>query len=159
MTGVEIALAASAVLGAATSVAQGVAANKTAKYQAEAMRQNAEITRQRAAVEENKYRRQTEKLLGRQRALVANSGLSLEGSPLLAQEDTAANAELEALTIRHSGDLDAAAQLNDAMLTRLKGRNAMIGGVASAGQSLLGGYVDYERERTRSKKSPEDPLP
>jgi hypothetical protein len=140
MTVAEIALAA---LSAAGTMAQGAAANKTAKYQAEIMRQNADITRQRAAVEEDKYRRQTAKLLGRQRALFANSGVSLEGSPLLAQEDTAANAELEALTIKHSGDLDAAAQLNDAMLTRLKGRNALIGGVTGAGESLLGSYVKY----------------
>jgi hypothetical protein len=145
MTGIEIALAASAALGAATTVAQGAAANKTAKYQAEAMRQNAEIIRQRAAVEETKYRRQTEKLLGRQRALVANSGVSLEGSPLLAQEETAANAELDALTIRHSGDLDAAARLNEAMLTRLRGRDALLSGVRTAGQSLLSSYVSSQR--------------
>lgn len=148
MSGIEIALAA---LSAAGTVAQGVAANKTAKYQAAVMRQNAEITRQRAAAEEDKYRRQTGKLLGRQRALFANSGVSLEGSPLLAQEDTAANAELEALTIRHSGDLDAAAQLNDAMLTRLKGRSALVGGVTGAGESLLGKYVDYQGREARPK--------
>jgi len=135
MSGVEIALAA---VAAASTVAQGVAANKTAKYQATEMRHNAETIRQRSAAEEDRYRRQTAKLLGRQRALIAGGGVSLEGSPLLAQEETAANAELEALTIRHSGDLEAAAQLNRAMLTRLEGRAALIGGVTGAGRSLLG---------------------
>ncbi|HEU0070939.1 MAG TPA: hypothetical protein VFS04_06570 [Alphaproteobacteria bacterium] len=150
MTTVEIALAA---LSAASTVAQGVAANNTARAQAQAMRQNADIIRQRAAVEEDKYRRQTSKLLGRQRALFANAGVNLDGSPLLAQEETAANAELEALTMRHTGDLEAANQLNQAMLTRLKGRTALVSGFTGAGESLLGSYVSYDREQKRLTQS------
>jgi len=73
MSGAEIALAAAA-LSAVGTVSQGIAANNASKFQARVARQNAEIARQKAAAEESQYRRQAQKLLGRQRALFANAG-------------------------------------------------------------------------------------
>lgn len=143
MTGVEIALAASAALSAVSAVSSGMQAKNAAKVQATIAEQNATLAQQQAAAQEAKYRQQTTKLLGRQRALFANSGVNLEGSPLLTQQDTAAQSELEALTMRHSGDIEASAQRNRAMMARLEGSTALSNGILRAGSTLLSAYGSY----------------
>lgn len=120
------------VLGAASSFA-------AAQAQAGAAAQEAAIARRQAAQQERELRRKNRKILGRQRALFAKSGVRPEGTPLLVQEETAAEGELDALNIRHSGDLRSARLLNEARAARLRGRDALLKGVFGIGRTILTG--------------------
>jgi len=71
---------------------------------------------------------------------------------LLQQEETAAQSELEALTIRYGGDLQAAQERNRAALARFEGRSALTNSAFRAGSSLLGAYGDYRTIQEKKEK-------
>ena len=77
-------------------------------------------------------RRQSDALLGRQRAIVAYSGTTMEGSPVLIAEDTGAEAETEARHILQGGQAQASAYLK-------AGSAAARAGYLDAGSTLLSG--------------------
>lgn len=108
-----------------------------ARAQARALERNAEIAREIAAEKAGESRRTTKRVLGRQRALFLKSGVRLEGTPLLVQQETAAEGELEALRIARSGDLESARLLNAARAARLQGRAALGDAIFSVGRTLL----------------------
>jgi len=134
-------LAAAAVLAAAGGQIQaGRAATAQAAFQAKVAEQQAASARQRAVRQEAVFRRDVKRFRGTQRALLAKSGAKVEeGSPLLLQEETAAQAELEALTIRAGGDITSARLRQRAILERMAGRSARTAGFIGAGASLLSG--------------------
>lgn len=108
-----------------------------ARAQARALERNAEIAREIAAQNADQSQRTTKQILGRQRALYLKSGVRLEGTPLLVQQETAAEGELAALKIRRSGDAEAARLSNEARAARLQGRAALGQAVFGVGRSLL----------------------
>lgn len=117
MTGAEIAIislfAAGTGLQAYSQYQQGKTASQQAKaqaawhaYNAKIAKRNAEYVRQQMEIEERagrrlaefevlKYQRQTKQVMARLRALRGASGVTMEGSPLLAAEDTASQLALE----------------------------------------------------------------
>jgi cell wall-associated NlpC family hydrolase len=130
---------AAAAVSAVAAVQQGQATSKMAKYNAQVMENQAVAERQKAALEEQRHRARTTKLLSTQRALIAKSGLDLEGSPLLVMEDTAAQSELDSLLIRYNGEMGANRAQSQAGLDRMRASSASTGGYLSAGASLLNG--------------------
>lgn len=117
----------SAVLGAVSSVNAGAAAKRAA---AVAAAQERKLARERERVS----RRGSALLLGHQRAVTAAQGSTMEGSPLMVLEDTAAEAELEALHIREGGEANAAALIK-------QGKAAQTAGYMDAGSTLLSGVA------------------
>lgn len=77
-------------------------------------------------------RRQTDALKGRQRAVVAASGTTLEGSPLLIVQDTAREAEIEVRHILRGGEARASAY-------QQAGEASAQAGFIDAGSTLLSG--------------------
>lgn len=142
MTGIEIAagaaLAASAVAAAGTIV-QGQASSDMADYNARVSENEAVAAKQQAAYEEERQRERAARLRSSTRAAVAKSGLDLEGSPLTVMEDTAVNAEMDALAVRYSGSVADARARSQAGLDRMQGAAARTGSYFSAGASLLNG--------------------
>lgn len=134
---------AASIAGTAVSVMsamnQGAAMQKQAEYNAQVAERQALAARQAASLEEERHRDKTRKLLSSQRAAIAASGLDLEGSPLAVMEETAAEAELDALLIRHSGNMSELQAKSQAAADRLAGRTARIQGYYGAGASLLNG--------------------
>ena len=114
-----------AALGAVSSANAGKAAKRAAAA-------GAAQERKLALERERMSRRESALLLGRQRAVAAAQGSTMEGSPLMVLEDTAAEAELEALHIREGGAARAGA------LTK-QGKNAQTAGYMRAGDTLLTG--------------------
>lgn len=114
-----------AALGAVSQANAGKSAKRWAAH-------NAAQERKLAGERERISRRQSDLLKGRQRAAAAAQGTTMEGSPLLALEDTAAEAELEALHIRQGGEARAAAQMK-------RGKDAQVASYMDAGSTLLGG--------------------
>ena len=76
-----------------------------------------------AAFEERRFREDVRRFQGRQRAAAA-AGITLSGSPLELVAESARDAELDALAIRFSGDVESARLMSQAALDRLAGRGA-----------------------------------
>jgi hypothetical protein len=143
-----ISAAATAYGSYATAQAQEQASNynrKVAMNQAQAARDAAAVE---AANRAEHYRRQ----MGAQRAALAASGLQAsEGTPLLVQMDSAAQAQLDLARVRYGGEVGSRAYQSEANIQKFYGKQAQagaIGGYVGAGASLLGGvgkaYAGYK---------------
>lgn len=119
------AIAASVGLSVAGSLFGSSASKKAAK-------EAARLERINAAERERISRRESSALLARQRTIIAAQGTTVEGSPLLILEDTAAEAELEALNIRAGGDAAARSRISE-------GRAASQAALFDAGSTIIGG--------------------
>ena len=140
-TGIEIALLATAVIGAARS---GVAAKNQADFQAADDRQRAVREREIAAEDEKDFRRQASRDAAASRAAQGGSGVvQSTGSSLLAAADFASEAELQALRIRSGGETKASRLEEQAKLTARTGKAARKRGFFRAGSSLLSGASQF----------------
>ena len=132
-----------AAAGAATTAygqyEQGKAQKKWGSYNAALAERDAETARKNAEYEAGVQRKETQKLLSRQRALYGKSGVTLEGSPLLLMAETAAEGELDALMIERGGRTRAQGYRSEATLSRMKGSAAKRAGYYGAGSTLLTG--------------------
>ena len=128
MSGMEIALLGS-IVGAVGAIQGGNAENSAAQF-------NAQSARMEAESRENAQRAQAKQQLGAIRAGVSKSGATMEGTPLAVLSESAANAEIDALNTRYSGQREAA-------LYEARGRNAKTAGYMRAGTSLLSSAGKY----------------
>lgn len=151
-----------AMLGSAVSavgaIQQGQAQRAQDRSQAQANEYNAKVRQMQASVEreqasrrEEQQRRKARQVLGAQRAAISQAGIGLMGSALDIEEQSAVNAEMDALNIRYEGERNAVGMLNDAQLekyyadaNREAGSNAMKGAYLSAGASILTGASKYK---------------
>jgi len=114
---------------------QVVAQNRALEYNALQQERNSEIAQieaqdaiRRGEDEENRIRRQVSRTQGQQRAAFAAAGVVVdEGTPLDVLQETAAEGEQDALTVRHNAameawghDVTAQNYRNDATLTRFQ---------------------------------------
>lgn len=126
-----------AVIGAVGAISSGNAARAAGDYNAKLYAQNAEVTRQRALVEENRQRRLATQRTGANVAAAGASGLLLDGSALDILETNAAQEELDALMIRWNGETSANSLNAQGELARAQGQAAQRAGYLSAGATLL----------------------
>lgn len=125
------------------------AEEEAARYNAAVARQNAILATQQAAEEERVSRVQGRKAVGQVRANYGASGVTLEGSPQDVIEESAANAELDALTIRHRGVLRAMGFSREADLADFRAKNARrAADNATVATLLQGGTELYRLKRT-----------
>lgn len=108
------------------------------EYNAQIAEQAAEGTREKAAVDEKRLRRTGERVKGSQRAAAGASGATMESFEEVFV-DTAKEIELDALSIRHAGEVEAIAYEQQAQLSRLKGKAAKKKGFYGGVSSLLSG--------------------
>lgn len=118
---------------------QGKAAYQASIYNAGILEQNAQLAKQQASEDERRQRVTAQKQLGNIRAQYGASGVSLEGSAQDVLEESAANAELDALTIRYQGLAKSNAYLNEAKSQRYQGAQAFRAAKLSAAGTLLSG--------------------
>jgi hypothetical protein len=118
-------------IGTAVATAAAVAGGVQQYQQGQA---NAKLAKQEAAFEEDANRMRARQILAEQRVGYAKAGVTLEGSPLNVMEDTAAQAELDALAIRFGGR-------TKSLKYRSEGFEGLVSGVGQAGQALLTGYT------------------
>jgi len=170
MTGAEIALLIAATATASYSAyQQGQTAARQAKAEAAWMDYNAKVAqkeadseRQAAEFESQQHQRQSEQLLKRHRALVGKSGVTMEGSPLLVMEDTAAQLTLENAMIRQQGLRRSEAYRSQSILDFAKSRftnksakGYSQAGTIRAGSSLLEGGSKLAYMKSQSSKGSE----
>jgi hypothetical protein len=142
----------SAAVAAGGAVYSGVQQSNAADYNAAVAEQDALAANDRAKSEEDAHRESIRRILATQRALYGKSGLSMEGSPLLVMEDTAAQGELDALTIRYGGDIAAAKGRSSANLSRMQGGAAKTASYFQAGSTLLSGASSGAFSYNKAKK-------
>jgi hypothetical protein len=139
MTGWEIPLLiAGTGLTAYSQYQQGKTAAEQAKqeaawmdYNAKVAEQEAEAERQATDFEFTQHTRAAKQLKARQRALIGKSGVTMEGSPLLIAEDTAAQLAIEGANIRTTGARRVGAW---------KARSVLDTSMASAARASAPGY-------------------
>jgi len=107
---------------------------------------NAEITAKQASSREEDVRRQARQMLGASRAAIAQSGTGLLGSNADVYSQQARDAEMDALNVRYSGNLERVGLLNQADTSKINsatykqtGKQAMKTGYVKAGTALLQG--------------------
>ncbi len=142
-----------AIQGGQAAKAQAEAQAKASEYNASLTKIQADVARQQAGAREEQQRRGARQVMGRQRAAIAQSGVGFIGSALDISEQSAANAELDALTTRYQGELaargllaQAEGDLYGAKVQRVAGKQAQTAGYLQAGSSLLTGYGKYKEE-------------
>lgn len=127
------------IISTVGSIRQGEAAKIAGDYNAQVDDNNAVLAKQQAAEEGRRQEIVAAKQYGAIKANFGGSGLS-GGTAMDVLGNVAANAELDNITIRHGGDVKAAAYGNDAALQRAQGRWAMESGyIGAAGHVLQGG--------------------
>lgn len=134
-------------ISAIGAIRAGQAQAAAANYNAQVAERNAFISRDQAAADEQRQRIQARRKLGAMRAAYGASGISLEGSPLDVLEDSAAEAELDALTIRYKGEIGAMGYEAEAGAQRARAQNAKTESYYNAGAALLTGASNYYMKR------------
>lgn len=125
------------IVGAIGSIQQGNAAKEAAEYNAFLADRNAILVEKQTAEEERRLRVQSRKELGGMRAGYGASGVTSEASVADIMEESAATAELDALTLRYGGQMQAQAYRETAGIERRAGANAQKAGYMNAASSLL----------------------
>jgi hypothetical protein len=125
---------------------EGYANASAAEYNANLAEQSAEVELARGIEIERRVRVQGRKALGDMRANYSASGVTMEGSPLEVLEESAANAELDALNVKYESESKAAMLRNEAGLERYKAKQYRRGAKIGAAAGLLGtaGDIAYK---------------
>lgn len=166
MEPVEWAMIASATMAAVGSISQANATKQQMNSQADAANynsivanQNADTALQAASANEEAQRRKSAVALGQQRAGLAESGIGLNsGTATDLTEQSALNAEMDALNIRYAGQTQAQAYKTQSALdvqaaqqAKANASSAMTSGYLSAGATALSGYGKYSNYQARIK--------
>ena len=141
-------MAGAALAGTAMSAVGQIQAGQSQSewnnYNAAVAERDTMAARDTADIEASRKRRETQKLLGKQRALYGKAGVTFEGSPLELMEETAAEGELDAMMIQWEGGQRSQKYVDEATLSRMKGKSAKTASYYGAGSSLLtGGAQTY----------------
>jgi hypothetical protein len=103
---------------------------------------NALAARQSAEVEVENRKTHFAHVLAAQRAGIGASGVQAsEGSPLLVQMDSAAEAALDLARVRYQGEIGSRNYQSEAQLQKFAAQSARVQSYVGTGASLLGGAV------------------
>lgn len=141
MVVVAVMMAVTAAVGAAGAMSQARNEKKMFEYNARVKEADGLAARQSAEFEEMQHRLNFDRFRGEQTVSLFAGGGTMEGSPLLAMEENAANAELDAMAIRRSGTIAESRAKSEAALNRMQGAAAMQAGSYQAVGTLLGGLA------------------
>jgi hypothetical protein len=158
--------AVAAVISAVSAISQSEAqarqqesAADAARYNANLANQEADATLQASSANEDAQRRKSAQQMGQQVAGMAENGIGLDsGTATDLTEQSAMNAELDALNIRYEGQSRARALKAGATLDKWNADNqtgsagtTRTGGFLNAGASALSTYGNYSGMKARAK--------
>lgn len=155
--GASIAMMAMAAAGALSAMKQGEAQSDALKSQAQAQQYNAAVAENNAQTaeaqgnaNEEAQRRKARMVMGAQRAGIAESGIGNEGTGSDLVQQSAANAEMDALNIRYGAQLQAVGFRNNAKLDnyqaddlKSQAKSAITASYLNAGAAVLSGTGKY----------------
>jgi len=131
-------------VSAAGSIAGGFAQAAGGRRDAGIADENAGIARDQAAARQDMIRREARRIKGQQRAAGGASGLT-QDSLFDVMEDSAIEAELDALTAGYEGKLQARGYRSEAQAARAGARGSIFQGVTGAGAQALSGFGAWKR--------------
>ena len=120
----EVAAGASAlagIMGYKGNMAAAKSAKAVGEYNAALAENEAVILARAKRDEEEALRKQSDRLVGTQRAMVAASGVQMTGTPLQVLADTYFSTEMDAAMIRYAGDIEQVQKQSEAALARTEG--------------------------------------
>ena len=145
------AMLASTAASAFANIYAGQQAKDAAAFNARQAEMDAQLARTQAGFEERNFRAGVDRLLGQQRAGYAKAGVQLTGTAALVQEDSAMQAEMDALMIRYGGVIKSNSFRTQAALQRLQGASAQTQGFMNATGSILTGYAQWSNMQDQLK--------
>lgn len=146
------------VLSVVGTLAQGNQAAAVASRNADAMKQQATETRRATVERENLTRDRSAQVLSGQRAAMLQNGIDpTAGTAAIGTEQSTRDADMDALTLRYQGLLQAQQMDTQADLTRWEGqakkrqsRISAVGQLLNASSSYLGGKQSPAPVETRT---------
>jgi hypothetical protein len=139
----EAAAVAGPIIGAVGALRQGNSNASMGEYNAQIADQNAQTVVAQGAEQARRSLINSAKFMGHQEAGYAASGVS-GGSAEYVMRNTAAQGELNALTLKNNAAIKATAYRNEAALDRFRGDNARTAGYFGAASGLLRGAAAYK---------------
>lgn len=134
-----ILLGISTAMSVVGALKQGSAGEAASRIQQQQAQKNADLSIQQSAEDERVFRIGLRKQLGEARAAQGASGLQLGGTANEMIAESAAMGEMDALKIRHAGELRALGYKTDAQLSGMRADSYGSGKYLSAAGYLLGG--------------------
>ena len=132
------------IMAAVGAVYAGDQSRKSANYAADVAKDNALSAAKQGNAAEEQQRRISRMRLGEQRAAAAQSGFDpSSGGFAELQAESAANAELDALTTRYSSTMQSMSLENEARGLRANAKTANMQGYLNAAGTLSGAYAKY----------------
>ena len=122
-----------------------------AKRNADLALKRQELQQIQTDIQEKRHREKTARTIATQRTLYGKAGVVSEtGTPLLVMGDTAADAELDALSIRLAGSAEESRIIaegagfgQESQLAKMRGQAAKTAGNLGAGKALLSGLSQF----------------
>lgn len=151
---VTLMVAAGAALKTMGTIAEVQGAAAEAGAQAKVAQANATATGQQTAAAEDAQRRRNREFLARQRAAIGEAGIGFGGSTAKVQEQSAIEAELDALNIRYNGTLKRQSFESEAAMARANKKSIVRAGFMKAAGGLLSGGADtFQAYGNRPRKA------
>ena len=133
---------------AAGTLISGIAQADRASREAGIAEANADIAKDQARRNAEAIRERALRLQGQQRAAAGASGIALDGSSFVdAIDDSAIQSELDALTARYEGQLQARSDRLQAAASQSAEEGDLFQAVFGAGSDALSGYGRWQRLR------------
>lgn len=126
-------------LSALGAVAQGVAANKAAKFNAAEMERQGQQAQMQAAAKATELASRTRQRMAAVRAGTQQNGLDLTGSALDVLDTVQTQGALDEITALYDGTERAKALRQSAAIERAKGGNSLLSGFLGGAGSILTG--------------------
>ena len=128
----------STVLATVQTINAGRQAKKTAEYNATIATQNADLARKRGAAQAERKRKEIQKLMGAQRAMLGASGVGSESFRDVLDEQIEMG-ETDAMNLEFGAQVDAQGFENTAALDRAQGKNAQRSALYQGAATALSG--------------------
>ena len=128
---------AGSLFNAMGAIREGAQADKTAEF-------NADQVREAANIKAEQIKEESRRILATQRARYGASGVTMEGSPLLVQLESARNAKLDEMMVRYSGE-------KQARIMDWEGKQAKTASYWKAGNSILTGASGMMNQYSKSQ--------
>ena len=151
MAGIEELIKASQVLSAGGKALEGYQLQQQGKANARTLQAQARQVATGTGMEEAKLRRQQAQEIASQVASIGGRGIAPSGSIVDVIRQNAANAEMDALTLRYRGDIERAGLQAQSRMAAYQGNQQMAGGLIGAGTKLLTSWGEEARRQRKTK--------
>lgn len=138
--GVETAFIAAAAIAAGGQILGGFSERDAQKNRAGAFEDQSRLAQSEAAAQAKRRALDVRRFAANQKVAFLKNGVTLEGSPLLALEDTYSQGQEEVNAITAAGNARSDLYWREGQLAKKQGRAAMIGGITGAASTALMAY-------------------